>query len=47
MTFLRLASDVVVKGVTLTKKAMKPYEQRLERSDKLPKWNVIIQPQQA
>lgn len=32
------------KGVRLTKKAMKPYEDRLERATALPKWNVVIRP---
>lgn len=32
------------KGVRLTKKAMKPYEARLERSTSLPKWDVAISP---
>jgi hypothetical protein len=32
------------KGVRLTKKETKPYEQRIERSDRLPKWNIIIEP---
>ena len=39
-----LLDKVYEKGVTLTKKAMKPYEQRLDRSEQLPKWNVVIQP---
>ena len=32
------------KGIRLTKKAMKPYEDRLERSTTLPKWDVVIRP---
>ena len=32
-------------GVTLTKKQMKYYEQRVRRSDKVPKWDVYIQPE--
>lgn len=31
-------------GVRLTEKEMKPYEQRIKRSDRLPKWDVIIEP---
>jgi hypothetical protein len=45
--FVRLLDEVYEKGVTLTKKAMKPYEQRLQRSDELPKWSLVIEPQQA
>ena len=40
-----LLDKVYEKGVTLTKEAMKPYAQRLDRSEQLPKWNVVIQPQ--
>ena len=32
------------KGVRLTKKEMKPYEKRIKRSAKLPKWDVHIEP---
>ena len=32
------------KGIRLTKKEMKPYESRIERSNLLPKWDVIIKP---
>lgn len=31
-------------GVRLTEKEMKPYEQRIKRSGRLPKWDVIIEP---
>jgi hypothetical protein len=34
-------------GVRLTKKEMKPYEARLERSKTLPKYDITIKPQQA
>jgi hypothetical protein len=44
---VRLLEEVYEKGVTLTKKAMQAYEQRLERSDDLPKWSVVIRPQHA
>lgn len=44
---VRLLDAVYQTGVKLTKKAMKPYEQRLERSAELPKWSVLIQPQTA
>jgi transposase len=42
---VRLLDVVYEKGVKLTKKALKPYAQRLERCDELPKWYVVIQPQ--
>ena len=31
------------KGIRLTKKEMKPYENRIERSNILPKWDVLIE----
>jgi len=31
------------KGIRLTKKEMKPYENRIERSNTLPKWDVLIE----
>jgi len=34
-------------GVRLTKKEMKPYEARLERSKALPKYDIVIRPTQA
>ena len=39
-----LWKKVYEKGISLTKKEMKPYENRIERSDALPKWDVIISP---
>ena len=33
-------------GVRLTKKEMKPYEARLERSKALPKYDIVIRPSQ-
>jgi len=41
---VHLWEKVYEKGVCLTKKAMKPYESRIKRSTKLPKWDVIIEP---
>lgn len=32
------------RGIRLTKKEMKPYERRIQRSDRLPKWDIIIEP---
>ena len=32
------------KGIRLTKKEMKPYESKIQRSKSLPKWDVIIEP---
>jgi Rhodopirellula transposase DDE domain len=34
-------------GIRLTKKEMKPYEKRLERSKTLPKYDITIKPKQA
>ena len=34
-------------GVRLTKKEMKPYEARLERSKALPQYDIVIRPRQA
>ena len=39
-----LWEKVYEKGICLTKKEMKPYERRIERSSLLPKWDVIIKP---
>ncbi len=39
-----LWEKVYEKGIRLTKKDMKPYENRIERSPSLPKWDVTIQP---
>jgi transposase len=41
---VRLVKKTYEKGIRLTKKEMKPYEKRIERSDKLPKWDVRIEP---
>ena len=32
------------KGISLTKKEMKPFEERLRRSEKLPLRDIVIQP---
>lgn len=39
-----LCHKIYEKGVRLTKKEMKPYEDRIERSERLPKWDVTIEP---
>ena len=39
-----LLEKIYKKGIRLTKKEMKPYENRIERSKTLPKWDVIIRP---
>jgi len=39
-----LSEKIYKKGIRLTKKEMKPYESRIERSEKLPKWDIIIEP---
>jgi hypothetical protein len=45
--FIKLLEGVYEKGVRLSKKTMEVYEQRLERSNTLPKWNIVIRPQIA
>lgn len=32
------------KGISLTKKQMRPIESRLERSPSLPKWDILVRP---
>ena len=41
---LHLVDRVYETGVRLTKAAFRPFAARLRRSDALPKWSVIIQP---
>jgi transposase len=41
---VRLCNKIYEKGISLTKKEMKPYEKRLRRSEKLPLWDIIIEP---
>ena len=41
---VRLCNKIYQKGVTLTKKEMRPYEERIRRSEKLPLWDIVIQP---
>ena len=43
-SLVHLWDKVYEKGISLTKKEMKSYESRIERSSKLPKWDVIIEP---
>jgi Rhodopirellula transposase DDE domain len=45
-TVMRLEGDYH-DGIRLSKKEMKPYEARLERSKTLPKYDIIIKPKQA
>ncbi len=42
--FVRLQEKVYEKGIRLAKKEMRPYENRIKRSAKLPKWDVCIEP---
>lgn len=39
-----LNQKVYEKGIALSKKEMKPVEQRLERNPLLPKWDILIHP---
>jgi len=41
---VHLCEKIYEKGICLTKKEMKPYENRIERSNLLPKWDVTINP---
>lgn len=41
---LNLSNIIYQKGISLTKKAMKPVESRLQRNPLLPKWDILIQP---
>ncbi|CDN12746.1 hypothetical protein RintRC_5093 [Richelia intracellularis] len=41
---LSLSKTVYQKGISLTKKAMKQVESRLQRNPVLPKWDILIQP---
>ena len=41
---LNLSNIVYQKGISLTKKAMKLVESRLQRNPLLPKWDILIQP---
>lgn len=41
---LTLSKTVYQKGISLTKKAMKQVESRLQRNPLLPKWDILIQP---
>ena len=41
---VHLSTKVYETGVTLTKKEMKPYENRIIRSHLLPAWDVTIKP---
>ena len=43
---LSLSKTVYQKGISLTKKAMKQVESRLQRNPLLPKWDILIQPLQ-
>ena len=41
---VRLNQNVYERGVSLSKSAMKPIEQRLQRNPLLPKWDILIHP---
>ena len=41
---IHFTDEVYELGVRLTKKAMRQYEERLNRSKKLPKWHAVIEP---
>lgn len=41
---VKLVKKSYEKGIRLTKKEMKPYDKKIERSCTLPKWDVVIEP---
>lgn len=41
---MKLNLKTYEKGISLTKKAMRAVERRLERNPLLPKWDILIQP---
>jgi hypothetical protein len=41
---IQLSQKVYEKGISLTKKAMRQIEKRLERNPLLPKWDIMIKP---
>lgn len=41
---VKLSFRAYEKGISLTKKAMRPIEERLKRNPLLPKWDILIQP---
>lgn len=41
---IQLSRKVYEKGISLTKKAMRQIEKRLERNPLLPKWDIMIKP---
>jgi hypothetical protein len=40
-----LSEKVYKKGVSLSRKAMLEVERMIQRSENLPKWDVVIEPQ--
>ena len=41
---VKLLEGVYETGIRVTKKTFQPLQQRLQRSDKLPKWSLAIEP---
>jgi hypothetical protein len=41
---IELSHQTYDKGISLTKKAMRQIEKRLERDPLLPKWDILIRP---
>lgn len=41
---VQLWEKIYEKGIRLTKKEMKRFENRINRSEKLPKWDIVIEP---
>ncbi|NJM66327.1 MAG: hypothetical protein HC851_12030 [Acaryochloris sp. RU_4_1] len=41
---IELSQKTYQRGISLTKKAMREIEKRLERDPLLPKWDILIRP---
>jgi transposase len=44
---VHFVEKIYKKGISLTKKELKEYAMRFQRSDKLPKWDIVIEPPNA
>jgi hypothetical protein len=41
---VQVNNQIYEKGISLSKRAMREVERRLERNPELPKWDILIQP---
>ncbi len=44
---VHFVEEIYKKGISLTKKELKEYAMRFQRKEKLPKWDIVIEPQNA